>query len=58
MRGCRGACVVAEGCVWLRGACVVPRRVCVFVGGACVVVGGMRGCGEVGIHGCGGACMG
>ena len=52
MHGCREACVVAGGCVWL------PGGVCMVAGGACVVAGGhasLQGVG--GMHGCQGMCM-
>ena len=53
--GCRGACMVVGGGVWLWGACVV-------VGGHVWLQGGMHGCGGLawlwGVHGCRGACTG
>ena len=44
MCGCQRACVVARGCAWLWGACVVAEGVCgggvCVVPGACMVPGG------------------
>ena len=67
MRGCRGACVVAGGCAWLWGACMVTGGVW-LLGGCVVARGGVHGCQGVcmvvgcvwflgGMRGCWGACM-
>ena len=42
--------MVARGCVWLLGACVVAEG-CMVAGGACMVAG------EGGMCGCWGVCM-
>ena len=71
MHSCRGACVVARGCMfargwgrghaWLPGACVVARRR-VWLGGTCGCQGACmvaRGCAWLlgGMCGCGGGGM-
>ena len=50
--GCRGACVVAGGCVVARGHAWLPGEHAWLPGVACMVAGG-----DGGMHGCWGACM-